>query len=45
VNTTGGIAPAAGCTQSIDVGKKIFVPHTADYFFYKHGRSHEDEKN
>ena len=35
LNTTGGIAPLTGCTLSIDVGKKVSVPYTADYFFYK----------
>jgi hypothetical protein len=33
VNTTGGLAPA-DCTSQEDVGKKAFVPYTADYFFY-----------
>lgn len=35
LNTTGGLAPATGCDQLPDVGKKAFVPYTADYFFYK----------
>jgi hypothetical protein len=35
VNTSGGIAPSAGCTQSEDIGRKAFVPYTADYFSYK----------
>ncbi len=35
VNTTGGIAPATGCTSSADVGKQAFVPYTTDYIFYK----------
>ena len=34
LNTSGGVAPATGCAQSTDVGKKAFVPYTADYFFY-----------
>jgi hypothetical protein len=34
VNTVGGSAPATGCAASGDVGKKAFVPYTADYFFY-----------
>ena len=34
LNTSGGVAPSTGCTLS-DVGKKAFVPYTADYFFYK----------
>jgi hypothetical protein len=35
LNTTGGAAPSDGCTNSIDVGKREFVPYEADYFFYK----------
>jgi Protein of unknown function (DUF3455) len=35
VNTAGGIAPATGCTASTDIGKKVFVPYTADYIFYR----------
>lgn len=35
LNTTGGVAPATGCTSPSDVGNKAFVPYTADYFFYK----------
>jgi hypothetical protein len=35
LNTSGGIVPATGCTSSTDVGKKAFVPYTADYFFYR----------
>jgi hypothetical protein len=34
VNTVGGLAPSTGCSQSTDVGKKAFVPYTADYFFF-----------
>jgi hypothetical protein len=34
VNTVAGLAPSTGCSQSADVGKKAFVPYTADYFFY-----------
>jgi len=34
VNTVGGLAPATGCSMSADVGKKAFIPYTADYFFY-----------
>lgn len=34
LNTSGGVAPSTGCTLSTDVGKKAFVPYTADYFFY-----------
>ena len=35
LNTAGGIAPATGCSQSVDVGSRIFVPDEADYFFYR----------
>jgi hypothetical protein len=34
LNTSGGLAPATGCAQASDVGKKAFVPYTADYFFF-----------
>jgi hypothetical protein len=35
VNTTGGVAPATGCSKPRDLGKKAFVPYTADYYFYR----------
>jgi len=35
VNTHGGLAPSTGCDQLPDVGKKAFMPYTADYVFYK----------
>ena len=35
VNTVGGAAPATGCAVPADIGKKEFVPYTADYFFYE----------
>jgi Protein of unknown function (DUF3455) len=35
LNTSGGAAPSTGCSVSTDVGKKAFVPYTADYFFYR----------
>lgn len=35
VNTVGGSAPATGCEIPTDVGRKAFVPYTADYIFYK----------
>jgi len=34
LNTSGGVAPSTDCSVSTDVGKKAFVPYTADYFFY-----------
>jgi hypothetical protein len=35
LNTSGGVAPSAGCSMSTDVGARAFVPYTADYFFYQ----------
>ena len=35
VNTHGGLAPSTGCDHLPDVGKRAFMPYTADYFFYK----------
>jgi hypothetical protein len=35
VNTTGGVAPATGCTSAADVGQQAFVPYTAEYYFYE----------
>jgi hypothetical protein len=35
VNTTGGVTPSTGCAMPADLGKKAFVPYTADYYFYK----------
>jgi hypothetical protein len=35
LNTTGGIAPAQGCSAATDVGKQKLVPYTADYYFYR----------
>ena len=35
VNTVGGSAPATGCNVPTDIGRKAFVPYTADYFFYQ----------
>ena len=34
LNTSGGIAPSDGCTESMHVGEKKLVPYTADYFFF-----------
>jgi hypothetical protein len=38
VNTVGGVAPAAGCSQST-VGAAARVPYTADYYFLAPRRS------
>jgi hypothetical protein len=35
VNTDGGLAPTTGCEVLSDVGKRAFMPYTADYFFYR----------
>ena len=35
VNTSGGKAPATGCTQIGEVGTRRFVPYSADYLFYR----------
>ena len=35
VNTSGGLAPAAGCAESGDVGGKALMPYSADYFFFR----------
>jgi hypothetical protein len=34
LNTSGGMAPETGCSLPADVGKRAYVPYTADYFFY-----------
>jgi hypothetical protein len=35
VNTAGGLAPETDCRVLSDVGRKAFMPYTADYFFYR----------
>ncbi len=35
VNTAGGVAPATGCTSATDIGRRVFVPYTTDYVFYR----------
>jgi len=35
LRTSGGVAPATGCSQAGDVGAVALVPYSADYFFYK----------
>ena len=35
VNTSGGKAPATGCTQIGEAGTRRFVPYSADYLFYR----------
>jgi hypothetical protein len=34
VNTVGGVAPGSGCSTVDDLGRKAFVPYSADYVFY-----------
>lgn len=35
LDTSGGVAPAVGCSAATDVGKKALVPYTTDYYFYR----------
>jgi uncharacterized protein DUF3455 len=35
LNTTGGAAPADGCSVATDVGNQKLVPYTADYYFFR----------
>jgi hypothetical protein len=35
VNTHGGAAPGSGCGRPSDVGRRAFVPYSADYLFYE----------
>lgn len=35
VNTAGGVAPATGCATAADIGRRVFVPYTTDYVFYR----------
>ena len=43
VNTYGGLAPSTGCSAPADVGKKAFIPYTADYVFYFDPSEGEDD--
>lgn len=38
VNTSGGVAPATGCSQAGEIGVLALVPYTTDYFFYRPSR-------
>jgi hypothetical protein len=42
LNTVGGVAPATGCSQSANVGSRVFVPYEADYFFYRDQHRNDD---
>ena len=35
LNTSGGIAPAVGCTEAGQIGTLALVPYSTDYFFYR----------
>ena len=45
LNTSGGVAPSTDCSVSTDVGKRAFVPYTADYFFYLIPDGDDDDGN
>ena len=34
IHTSGGVAPATGCSQSTDVGTLMLVPYSAEYVFF-----------
>jgi hypothetical protein len=42
LNTAGGVAPATGCSLAADVGRRVFVPYEADYFFYREQHRNDD---
>ena len=44
VNTAGGVAPTTGCSVSTDVGRRAFVPYTADYIFYRIPDDEDDDR-
>lgn len=35
INTSGGAAPASGCAVPADIGKRVLVPYTTTYVFYR----------
>jgi hypothetical protein len=35
LNTSGGVAPATGCTDASHVGTFALVPYTTNYYFYR----------
>jgi|SRR5215469_10496359 len=45
LNTHGGVAPSRGCSSPMNVGARVFVPYTADYFFYKPAEGDADGRN
>ena len=42
LNTAGGIAPATGCSQSVNVGSRELVRYEADYYFYRDQHRNDD---
>lgn len=38
VNTSGGVAPASGCSDAAHVGAQALVPYSTDYVFYRASR-------
>jgi hypothetical protein len=38
LNTSGGIAPATGCSEAKNVGSITLAPYAADYVFFKAGQ-------
>jgi uncharacterized protein DUF3455 len=38
LNTSGGSAPASGCSVPTDIGKQVLVPYSADYYFFRADR-------
>jgi hypothetical protein len=45
LSTAGGAAPTTGCAVATDIGKKAFMPYTADYFFYELIKGHHGYDN
>jgi Protein of unknown function (DUF3455) len=44
VNTTGGKEPSTGCSTPANVnGTRVFVPYTADYYFYEYATHRREE--
>ena len=35
IHTSGGVAPATGCSQAGNIGTLALVPYSTDYYFYK----------
>jgi hypothetical protein len=35
LNTSGGVAPATGCSATAQIGAMVLVPYSADYYFYR----------